>query len=40
MPSTQGDRGKLWEMLVRVLARLGTLQLEPLRNQALVILQR
>ncbi|KAK9918480.1 hypothetical protein WJX75_004379 [Coccomyxa subellipsoidea] len=38
--SPEGDRAKLWEMLVRVLARLGTLQLEPLRNQALVILQR
>ncbi|CAL8465729.1 g5265 [Coccomyxa elongata] len=37
---TEGDRAKLWETIVKVLTRLGTLQMEPLRNQALVILQR
>ncbi|EIE18029.1 Sec7-domain-containing protein, partial [Coccomyxa subellipsoidea C-169] len=38
--SPEGDKAKLWEALVKVLARLGTLQMEPLRNQALVVLQR
>lgn len=40
MVASQGDKAKLWDALVKVLARLGTLQMEPLRNQALVVLQR
>ena len=36
----QGMRPKLWAALVSILSKLGTLQMEQLRNQALVILQR
>ena len=36
----QGTRAALWMSLVSILAKLGTLQMEQLRNQALVILQR
>lgn len=36
----QGMRPKLWASLVSILSKLGTLQMEQLRNQALVILQR
>ena len=36
----QGMRPKLWAGLVSILSKLGTLQMEQLRNQALVILQR
>ena len=36
----QGMRPQLWASLVSILSKLGTLQMEQLRNQALVILQR
>lgn len=36
----QGMRPKLWAALVSILSKLGTLQMEQLRNQALMILQR
>ena len=39
-PCLQGTRAALWMSLVSILAKLGTLQMEQLRNQALVILQR
>ena len=39
-PCLQGMRAALWMSLVSILAKLGTLQMEQLRNQALVILQR
>ena len=39
-PCLQGTRAALWKSLVSILAKLGTLQMEQLRNQALVILQR
>lgn len=36
----QGTRTRLWASVVPILAKLGTLQMEQLRNEALVILQR
>ena len=40
MGLAQEERARLWMAAVKVLAKFSCLQMEPLRNSALVILQR